>query len=436
METSQNLQEMSSWTTSCMVGCSRTAPQKIKKHLKVCSDKLVARGVEKKKKDHISLIPGKNETKSKDSGCSFLVSFLLLLPPRDDGKGGFKQETIKLSDLGLAVKLGKRGHVKGDSSAWMPCTMTVFMHCGGLRCFSEAFRAQHHTCLQRCWQEALLNQFESTLIQVVVGSGQAENYFVYIYTLFSPTWRDDPAWQSFSTGCFNHHLVMPLVPHKSSDSTTMPWRWSKFRPKFFNTKRWGENARAKTKSISWQIVASCGPPPSSFQTSQDKFISSPPGHDALGVFFSGLGAIYVSIFQTFVGKCEPGKRYNTSNRCLVLCFYCVTWLNWMFGSWMDCFVSTSDSRCWHLSIERCPFSIFMANSRYVILYGDVPYCPSQPTAASVKKARERKEWENLKTVCRKPGIIFHHPVCGDQTMQIYGKFNGFHKKCIVWSGNI
>lgn len=71
----------------------------------------------KKKKDHISLIPGKNETKSKDSGCSFLVSFLLLLPPRDDGKGGFKQETIKLSDLGLAVKLGKRGHVKGDSSA-------------------------------------------------------------------------------------------------------------------------------------------------------------------------------------------------------------------------------------------------------------------------------------------------------------------------------
>ena len=28
METSQNLQEMSSWTTSYMVGCSRTAPKK------------------------------------------------------------------------------------------------------------------------------------------------------------------------------------------------------------------------------------------------------------------------------------------------------------------------------------------------------------------------------------------------------------------------
>ena len=64
------------------------------------------------------------KTKWKDFGFSLLGAFLLfLLPPswlhnqRDDEMMGFKQETIKLSDLGLAVKLGKRGYVKGDSSA-------------------------------------------------------------------------------------------------------------------------------------------------------------------------------------------------------------------------------------------------------------------------------------------------------------------------------
>lgn len=325
------VKEMSSWTTSCTVGCSRTCfPQKIgKRNISVGvfgknSSESRSRKNKKQQKNHIS---HKIQGKRKQCSRILVVVFWRVLGCYFFPKHGctlFRQETIKLSDLGLAVKLGKRGYVKGDELSIIPCHAPknagdlYALNRGGnpkrLLYQCEAFRAQHHTCLQRCWQEALARNLISTLISFGGWLARvfAENLYILFILCFHLLGADSIRLDHhFSTGWLQAPARDDVgTRKKASDSTTMPWRWSKFRPNFFWYKKMRWRTQGQTNIHFMTDSGLMWPPPSSFQTRQINNILTTPG-TTRGVFFSGLGAVYVSIFQTCVGKCEPGKRYNT-----------------------------------------------------------------------------------------------------------------------------
>ncbi len=135
------------------------------------------------------------------------------------------------------------------------------------------------------------------------------------------------------------------------------------------------------------------------------------------------------------------KTLQYSNRCLVLCFYCVTWRN--FGreaGWLDKWFrfpggeKTSDSQCddtFPLKGVHCLFSPQLQGMwSFMVMY------PTVLLSQQLHQWRRPGREKNGKTMCRKPGIIRSPILQGSNKAHVWQILRVSTWYRLVWFDNI
>ena len=258
------MKEMSSWTTSCTVGCSRTCfPQKIGKRniLGWCVRKKLV-GVEESKKQKTTKkhISHKNQGKRKQSSRILVVVFWRVLGcyflPPNMAAPFFARRPSSSRIWVWRWNWGSVVMLRVTASAWNamhPKTPVICMHwivveprnayCTNVRRFGHSTIHVSRDAGKKLWRE-IWYQLWSALVGGWLGFLR-RIYIFCLYFVFTYLAQIRSGLTIiFQLGGFKHQLVMMLVPaKKASDSTTMPWRWSKFRPNFF----WYKKMRWRTQ---------------------------------------------------------------------------------------------------------------------------------------------------------------------------------------------